>query len=39
MSQEAGAGAMGHACMRACLVFRLGLELVRGGTRSSGYRQ
>jgi hypothetical protein len=38
LSQEAGAGATGHAGMHACLVFRLNSELVYSGTRSSGYR-
>jgi hypothetical protein len=30
---------VGHAGLCAHLVFRLDLELVRGGIRSSGYRQ
>jgi hypothetical protein len=38
-SREAGTGALGHAGTRARLVLCLDLELVRGGTRSSGYRQ
>jgi hypothetical protein len=38
-SQEAGAGALGHVGTRTRLIFCLDLELVRGGTRSSGYRQ
>jgi hypothetical protein len=38
-SQEAGAGALGHAGTCARLVFCLDLEIVRGGTRSTGYQQ
>jgi hypothetical protein len=38
-SWEVGAGALGHTTTRAHLVFCLDLELARGGTRSSGYRQ
>jgi hypothetical protein len=30
MSRETGAGAIGHAGMRARLVFRLDLKFVRG---------
>jgi hypothetical protein len=37
-SWEAGTGASGHAGTCARLVFCLDLELVRGGTRSLGYR-
>jgi hypothetical protein len=32
-------GAVGHVGMCAHLVFRLDLELVRGGIRSLGYQQ
>jgi hypothetical protein len=38
-SQETGAEALGHVGTRARLAFCLDLELVRGGTWSSGYRQ
>jgi hypothetical protein len=38
-SQEMGARTLGHADTCACLIFYLDLKLVRGGTRSSGYRQ
>jgi hypothetical protein len=38
-SREAGAEALGHAGTCARLAFCLDLELVRGGTRSSRYRQ
>jgi hypothetical protein len=39
LSREAEARATGHAGMRAHLAICLDLELVHGGTRSSGYRQ
>jgi hypothetical protein len=38
-SWEAGTGASGHVGTRVRLVLCLDLELVRGSTRSSGYRQ
>jgi hypothetical protein len=38
-SREAGTEASGHVGTHARLVLCLNLELVRGGTRSSGYRQ
>jgi hypothetical protein len=38
-SREVGARALGHAGTRAHLVLCLDLELVRGGTWSSAYRQ
>jgi hypothetical protein len=38
-SREAGTGASGHVGTHACLILCLDLELVCGGTRSSGYRQ
>jgi hypothetical protein len=39
LSREAGAGALGHVGTHARLVFCLDLELVRGCTRSLGYRE
>jgi hypothetical protein len=38
-SRKAGAEALGHVGTCAHLAFCLDLELVRGGTQSSGYRQ
>jgi hypothetical protein len=39
LSREAGAGTTGHMGMHAHLYFRLNLEHVQEGVRSSGYRQ